>query len=171
MQREIEWRPSQGPRAALRYYRKDTPIWRVTWNVVWLTLAQWTPWFGLKNLFLRLAGMKVGKGVAVAFKAQPDILFPQDITLGADTVIGYNTTILCHGYLVDRYARGKVVIGPRVAIGADCTILAGITIGEGAVVAAKSLVNKDIPPGEIWAGVPARRIGTVAERYPPLAPE
>jgi chloramphenicol O-acetyltransferase type B len=57
--------------------------------------------------------------------------------------------------------RGKdetTIIEDDVWIGANSTIIAGITIGKGSVVAASSLVNKDIPPCEIWGGVPARKI-------------
>ena len=164
MARNVQVHPSRGPRPALWYYRRDAGLLRVAWNWSWLTLAKYTPWFRLKNLFLRATGMKVGRGVALGYAAQPDLLFPRDITLEDDCTVGYNTTILCHGYLHDRYERGPVRIGPRAAVGADCTILAGTTIGAGAVVAAGSLVNRDVPAGEFWAGVPARRLGTVAER-------
>jgi len=49
-----------------------------------------------------------------------------------------------------------VVIGAHVFIGALAIILKGVTIGEGAVVGAGSVVSRSIPPGEIWAGNPAR---------------
>ena len=50
----------------------------------------------------------------------------------------------------------SLVIGNDVWIGAGAHILRGVTIGDGAVVGANSVVTKDIPPYEIWAGVPAR---------------
>ena len=168
MARAVTVHPARGPRPALWYYRRDAGILRVGWNWFFLTLARGTPWFRLKNVFLRATGMKVGKGVAVAYAAQPDLLFPRDIHLEDDVTIGYNTTLLCHGYLRDRYERGPIVVKRGATVAADCTVLAGITIGEGAVVAAKSLVNTDIPAGELWGGVPARRLGTMAERFPPL---
>lgn len=166
--RNVTVHPSRGPRPALWYYRKDVGVPRVIWNWIWLSLAKYTPWFRLKNVFLRRTGMKVGRGVAVGYGAQPDLLFPGDITLEEDVTVGYNTTILCHGYLLDRYERGPVHVGQGAAVGADCTILAGVAIGAGAVVAAKSLVNRDVPPGTFWGGVPAREIGLADERFPPL---
>jgi acetyltransferase-like isoleucine patch superfamily enzyme len=54
-----------------------------------------------------------------------------------------------------------IVIGNGAWIGAAATILAGVTIGERAVVAAGALVNKDVPPNAVVAGVPAKLIGEV----------
>ncbi len=167
MARRVTIHPSRGPRPALWYYRKDVWVVRVMWNWSWLTLAKYAPWFRLKNLFLRRTGMKVGKGVAVGYAAQPDLLFPHDITLEDDVTIGYNTTILCHGYLRDKYERGPVVVERGATVGADCTLLAGVTVGAGAVVSAKSLVNRDIPAGEMWGGVPVRPLSPPRGAVPP----
>jgi acetyltransferase-like isoleucine patch superfamily enzyme len=49
-------------------------------------------------------------------------------------------------------------IGPQAFVGGHCIILKGISIGEGAVIGAGSVVTRDVPPFEIWAGVPARKI-------------
>ncbi len=50
------------------------------------------------------------------------------------------------------------VIEDDVWIGHNSTVLAGVTIGKGAIIAAGSLVSKDVPPCEIWGGVPAKKI-------------
>ena len=54
--------------------------------------------------------------------------------------------------------RAPVCIGKRCFIGAGATILKGVEIGDEAVVGARSVVTRSIPPGEIWAGNPARKI-------------
>ncbi|PMB02395.1 acetyltransferase, partial [Fischerella thermalis CCMEE 5273] len=66
--------------------------------------------------------------------------------------------ILTHEYLVEEYRIGDVVIGDHVMIGANTTILPGVTIGDRAVIGAGSLVNKDVPADMFAAGNPIRLI-------------
>ena len=54
---------------------------------------------------------------------------------------------------------GKVVIGNDVWIGIGSIVLTGVTIGEGSIIAAGSVVTRDVEPYSIYAGVPARRMG------------
>jgi lipopolysaccharide biosynthesis protein len=53
-------------------------------------------------------------------------------------------------------SRGDVVIGHDVWLGSGCMILSGVTVGHGAVVAARAVVTRDVPPYAIVAGNPAR---------------
>ena len=53
----------------------------------------------------------------------PDIMFPEKITVGENSIIGYNTTLLAHEYLIREYRLGEIVIGNEVMIGANVTIL------------------------------------------------
>ena len=158
-------RPSPGPRNSLWYVFRDVGFLRVVWNTFWVVLARYGPTFRIKNWFLRRTGARIGKGVTFGFDSTIDILFPQDITIGDDVVIGFNTTILCHGYLRHESQRGPVTIEKDASIGAGCMVLPGVTIGAGAVVGAMSVVNRDIPAGEFWAGNPARCVrGPSGER-------
>lgn len=54
------------------------------------------------------------------------------------------------------YKMLRTLVCSGASIGANCTILPGVTIGEGAMIGAGSVVTKDIPSGEIWMGNPAR---------------
>ncbi len=154
----METRPARGPHNALWTVYKDVGFFRVVWNTSWILMARYAPSFRLKNWMLRRTGASIGKHVSFGFEATLDILYPQRITVGDDAIVGYDSTILCHGYLFDEVQLGDVTIGPRASIGAKCLILPGVTIGEGAVVGGGSVVNKDVPPGEFWAGVPAKKI-------------
>lgn len=54
----------------------------------------------------------------------------------------------------------RILIGEDVWLGANVIVLKGVIIGKGAVVGAGAVVTKSIPPYEIWAGIPARKIST-----------
>jgi len=93
----------------------------------------------------------------------PDVMFPERITIGQNSIIGYNTTLLAHEYLIDEYRIGEVWIGDRVLIGANSTILPGVTIGHDAIISAATLVHKDVPAGSFVGGNPMKVIYTAEE--------
>lgn len=103
--------------------------------------------------------MQVAKDVSFAWEVTPDLFFPELISVAENTIIGYNTTILAHEYLITEWRTGRVEIGANVTIGANCTLLPGIVIGDNAVISAMSLVNRDVPAGAKVGGVPIKRIG------------
>ncbi|HEY4907325.1 MAG TPA: hypothetical protein VIH74_07720, partial [Candidatus Acidoferrum sp.] len=57
----------------------------------------------------------------------------------------------------------KTVVKKGASIGSGCTILANVTIGEGAIIGAGSVVTKDVPPNAIVAGNPAKFLRFVTE--------
>jgi acetyltransferase-like isoleucine patch superfamily enzyme len=77
-----------------------------------------------------------------------------------DTVSTFPFRAVCFGGLphVDALSKGGIVVGHDVWIGANALILSGVTIGNGAVVAAGAVVSKDIPPYAVVGGVPAKVI-------------
>ncbi|MEI6520978.1 MAG: acyltransferase [bacterium] len=64
---------------------------------------------------------------------------------------------------LDKGTTAKVKIDDGVYIGGSCTILKGVTIGEQSVVGASSVVTRDIPAFQVWAGVPAKYIRDLTE--------
>ena len=83
------------------------------------------------------------------------------ITIEDNVFIGPNAT-----FTNDLFPRSKnpdwklqkTIIRKGASIGANATILCGITIGENAMIGAGSVVTKDVPAGEVWVGNPAHRI-------------
>jgi len=133
-------------------------------NFIIIQLARYTPFLSMKNwLYRTFLNMKVGDYTSFALMVMPDIMFPEKITVGKNSIIGYNTTILAHEYLIKEYRIGEVIIGDEVLIGANTTILPGVTIGDEAIVSAGTLVNKDIPPGVFVGGNPMKLIYTKEE--------
>lgn len=100
----------------------------------------------------------IGRGTILAIKGRT--------TIGDYTMIGPNCQINDQDH---SFSKKDLIMNQKakiasVAIGKDCwfgsgvRVVAGVTIGDGVVVGAGSVVTKDIPPYEIWAGIPARFI-------------
>ncbi|EUJ25600.1 hexapeptide transferase [Listeria floridensis FSL S10-1187] len=130
-------------------------FWRTFKNTLVIEFCRYYPWLGGKrNLYRKLLGMTIGEKTAIAFKVTPDLFYPEKITIGRNTVIGYHTTILTHEYLVDEYRVGEVKIGDEAMIGANVTILPGVVIGNRAVIGAGAVVSKDVPDDHFAFGNP-----------------
>lgn len=139
----------------------------------------------LKAIFLRMMGAKVGKRVVfypgVWIVPGRNLVIGNDVDLakdvlittsggvniGARTLIGYRTQIISANHTIPPIGEPFPISGDKmekidikndVWIGASCIITAGVTIGEGAVIAAGSVVTKDVNPFSIVGGVPAKLI-------------
>ncbi len=91
-----------------------------------------------------------------------DNIYPHYITLGKRVRITNGTKIFTHFLDVKKppfsFYTGKVVIGDNVFIGANCLIVKECKIGNNVVVAAGSVVTKDIPDNWVVGGIPAKKI-------------
>ncbi|WP_168118484.1 acyltransferase [Paenibacillus sp. HB172176] len=156
--RRVDRFPVEGPNALWQVY-STVSRWKAVKNFVFIQIARYCPFLSVKNsIYRRLLGMKVGEHTSFALMVMVDVFFPEKISVGRNSIIGYNTTILTHEYLIKEYRLGQVVIGDSVMIGANTTILPGVTIGDHAVVAAGSLVHKDVPAHAFVGGNPMRII-------------
>lgn len=90
------------------------------------------------------------------------------VVIGDDCLIGHNTVLatLNHDLAPSRRADmhpAPIVIGRNVWIGSNATVLPGVTIGDDAVVAAASVVTKDVPEKSVVVGSPARVVRSVSD--------
>lgn len=143
---------------------KTVSFWKVMKCFIVITIGRYTPFLTVKNwLYRTFLGMSIGEKTSLALLVMPDTMFPERISVGNNTVIGFNTTILAHEYLIEEYRLGDVKIGSNVMIGANTTILPGVEIGDGAIVSAMTLVHKDVPAGAMAGGNPMQIIYTAEE--------
>lgn len=153
------------------------------WWLVQSTLFGMSPQFlyGWRNFLLRAFGCKVGRGTIV--RPSVRITYPWKVTIGercqigdgvelyslgpiriGDDVVVSQRSYLCTGShdhrspSFDIYTR-PVLVEDQAWIAADCFVYPGVTIGRGAVVAARSTVNGPVEPYAIYAGNPATRTG------------
>lgn len=140
----------------------------------WWILAPIEPRM-LRPFLLRRLGAKVGKGVFVGDHVLVDENHADLITVEDHAHITGKTILLCHKreladyYIGDDYAKlpykyGKIHLGKGCSTGTGTLIMPGVTIGEGAIVGAGSLVTKDIPAWSIAMGRPAKVIREVPRR-------
>ncbi len=122
--------------------------------------------FGMFPPFYTDCGKNIKIGKNVFINACCRFQDQGGIEIGKGVLIGHNTTIatLNHDFnpnLRQNITPASVKIGNNVWIGSDSTILPNVTIGDGAIVGAGSVVTKDVPPNTIVAGNPARVIRAI----------
>ncbi len=111
----------------------------------------------LLNFFYRRMGARIGRRVYINTSIVADCNL---LEIGDHTVIGGEATVIAHSGEGEELIVEPVKIGRRVTIGLNAIVMPGVTIGDGAIIAANSVVpkGKSIPPGTVWGGVPVRQI-------------
>lgn len=143
------------------------------------------PFHAVRQGYLRMFGMKIGPKTGMMRGAK--IIRPERISIGSNCIIGFdcflggeagiqignNVNIASFGVLLGGYhdvnsptfeaILHPIVIEDYAWLATRVTVLGGVRIGRGAVIAAGAVVTKDVPPYSIYGGVPAKQIG---ERNP-----
>lgn len=163
-------------------YRGRSLIVIQLWNIVHATLFRFSPWrtYGWRRFLLRLFGAEIGAEVHIRPSAR--IVYPWYVKIGAYSWVGEDVVLysfgpieigehacisqrsyLCagsHDYRDPTFlmTAAPVRIGRECWIATDVFVGPGVTIGDGAVVGARSSVFSDLPPMMICAGSPARAV-------------
>lgn len=98
--------------------------------------------------------VKIGENVSI----QSSVYIPPETKIGNNVFLGPRVVITNDKYPPSKRLLG-VVIEDNVVVGANSTLIAGVRIGKNSVIAAGAVVTKDVPPGSVVAGVPAKIIG------------
>lgn len=136
--------------------------------------------YWLKNSYLRLKGVSIGKGVKIYGKII--IKYPRNLKIGNYTTINDGVLLNCKGGIligkhcrissnsqlhstglsIDEFPRvhksKKIILEDNVWLGSSSVVTKGVVIGKNSTVGALSLVNKNIDPSSFYGGIPAKKI-------------
>ena len=114
---------------------------------------------------LRLVYLALGARLGRNTYSSGALLDPPLTIAGDNCIIGHDAVLFAHAIEGSRFSLAPVRLGNDVTIGAHAVVMAGVTVGDGAIVSAGAVVPKGtrIGPGEVWGGVPARRLKTGAQ--------
>jgi acetyltransferase-like isoleucine patch superfamily enzyme len=120
-------------------------------------------------------GCRIGKDIYIGYEVWIDIGNAGLIEIEDDVHIASRSILLCHrkdlsdycqgdDYFKLKYLKEKVILKKGCALGMGSIIMPGVTVGEGAVVAAGSIVTRDVPSWTVVAGNPARVLRNLPHR-------
>ena len=134
-------------------WRKVKPVHKVVKNWVIAWFANKFPG-KTKIKFYKLMGLSIGKNAQIMPDQKIDIFFPENISIGENSIIGQDCFFACHEFNVDEFRYGSITVGKNVLIGARSFILPGVKIGDGALVSAGTVIYKDVPENVLAVGSP-----------------
>lgn len=103
-------------------------------------------------------GMDIDPTAEFSLSARFDKTFPIGVHLGRKSYVAFDAVILTHDRTRGLYLHTR--IGEKCFIGARSMLMPGVSVGDGSIVGAGSVVTKDVPPGSMVAGNPARIIAS-----------
>ena len=164
-------------------YPLSNKLERVVWQAVWLLLFRYspTPLFSWRRMLLRLFGADIGNGVRIHSSAK--VWLPRNLAIGAGSLIGPGVRLYDQGRIiigersvVSQYAHlcasshdvrdidfrlveRPIQVGSACWIAAEAFVGPGVTVGDGAVLSARSVLFDDVEELAICRGNPAVPIG------------
>lgn len=110
----------------------------------------------LRPVVQQLFGATIGKDIALGGK----LVDPHMVRIEDGAIIGEGSVVTAHAINSGALLLSRVHVGKKATVGVGAVVYPGVKIGEGAVVAANAVVRAGtiIPAGELWGGVPAKRL-------------
>lgn len=138
-------------------------------NLIYIVVKHIVRHLASPKIYAKFMGAKIGDNCLIDTKHWPSESYL--IEIGNQVQVTENVYFHTHGgahtarrLYPDFDVFGKIKIGDWAYIGSNSHIMPGVKIGEGALIAAGSIVTKSVPPNELWGGCPAKFICTV-EQY------
>ena len=130
--------------------------------------AQHAPWGGVRKWMQRKRGVKIGKNVHWGTQVVVDYPYPNFVVIedgvsvsGNDYFLAHSKPMKYHQACAESFV-APIIVHKNAWIAVNVTILPGVEIGEGAIISAGSVVNKDVPPFTVAQGNPAKVVADIA---------
>lgn len=119
--------------------------------------------YSVRPYLHKLRGVRLGSKVWISQMVYIDELHPEAVEIGDNSSLGIRSSVITHFYWGAKKsadAAGKVTIGKDVFVGPHCVVLPNVTIGDGSVITAGTVVSRNVPAGVVWttdSAAPAAR--------------
>ena len=139
-------------------WHKVRSVFRIYWTSAIIEFCGLLPGWRWKNLLLRLTGAKIALSARFHRKSYIDHIYPELVTVGKNAIIKKLSYIGTHSFTVERVFCGKTDIGDNSVLEESSLIHAGAKVGRNCSILGDTFVNKEIPDGETWGGIPAKKV-------------
>jgi acetyltransferase-like isoleucine patch superfamily enzyme len=139
-------------------------LYRRTMDYFWQVVSRTLPYSGIRVRLHRWRGVKIGKGVHIGPLVTIDDVYPNFVVIEDGVSLAGNIFILTHSKPLEYHKNlsesyvAPVIIRKNAWVAINVVVLPGVEIGEGSIVAAGSVVTKDVPPFCMVGGAPAKVI-------------
>ena len=154
---------------SLLYIYRETVLYAIWHFSSYFPLFPTLMFTKIRAITWRIMGAKIGKNAYIGYGIYLDVSGLKRLEIGDNFIIASESLLLLHRREISKYYQGMnphdipmregtIKIGDNVQIGMRALILPGVTIGDGAVIGANSVVTRDVPPYTTVAGQPAKVI-------------
>ena len=139
------------------WHKLRNPL-RMLFTALIFEILRKTPPCKIKNAIYRIFGVRIGKGVSIAYNVLPDPLFPELLTIQDGVMIGSDCELATHEFLRESFSLARTIIRKNAMISGYTIIRRGVTIGENAITGAICFVSSDVEDNMFVGGIPAKPI-------------